>query len=258
MSTQPNINLVTHLYRCRLGRRELDALFTVAGQGFQPGEVELSHERHSSTFTAATLTDLVSVVRAAPLPGDPDAWDNLTFRATDPTGRRTVTLTLSPKRVTTAVSGSDATLVYGSDSQIRLFLLDGAVGGRPSPALGSSLGPAYVVLLFSVVTISMLWSAFVGATRDDIGNMSRRMGILIERSGSLLMAGYTFLGLCMVLHMLASVWVRRGVLAPTRVLPTGGIWSRLTAMEKITAAGVLVAAVAGVGTLISAGADLFK
>ncbi|MEU9272739.1 hypothetical protein AB0E04_46245 [Streptomyces sp. NPDC048251] len=255
MSTPPAINLSTHLYRCRLGQRELDALFTVAGQGFQPGEIEFSHERHSRTFTAPTLADLVSDVRAAPLPGDPDTWNNLTFTATDPAGRRTVTMVLSPKKVTTTVTGTDATLVYGTDTQIRLYLVDDAIGGRTSrkgPSSPSLLGTLIVgVAIIFVLALAFSKAADGGKTGESIKNF-------LDAAGPFIVTGYGLLGLGAMLHTAALGLGSRGVLAPTRLLPTGGVWNRLSTMEKMTGIGVFVAALAAAGTLISAGTDLFK
>ncbi|WP_141753634.1 hypothetical protein [Streptomyces agglomeratus] len=256
MSTPPSINLSTHLYRCRLGRRELDALFTVAGQGFQPGEIEFSHERHSRTFTAPTLTDLVATVSAAPVPGDPDTWDNLTFTATDPAGRRTVTMLLSPKKVTTTVTGSDATLVYGADAQIRLFLLDDAIGGRTSPKAKPPRSLTWS-LIIGVVLIFVLSGVLSVAVDADL-EMKASIKSTIEAWAPFISYGYILLSLLAVLHAVALRRVTRGVLTPTRTLPTGGVWSRLSTMEKFTVVGVLVTAAAAVGTLISAGADLYK
>ncbi|MFF2719777.1 hypothetical protein [Streptomyces sp. NPDC058011] len=253
MSTPPAINLSTHLYRCRLGRRELDALFTVAGQGFQPGEIEFSHERHSRTFTEPTLAGLLATVRAAPLPGDPDAWDNLTFTATDPAGRRTVTISLSAKKVTTSVTGSDATLVYGTDTQIRLFLQDDAIGGRTSPKARTPR-PLNWTVAVGVLIICVLAMAF--SVVADGGRSGASVKNVLDACGPFIIVGYILLGLGTSLYTAALAWVSRGVLEPTRALPTGGLWNRLGAMEKIAAVGVLVAALAAVGTLISAGTDL--
>ncbi|MFD0432027.1 hypothetical protein ACFQ60_47020 [Streptomyces zhihengii] len=163
MTTPPGINLSTKMRYCRLGRRQLDALFTVASQGFQPSEVAVSHTRHNHTYTAGTLGALIAVVTAAPLPSPVDAWDNLRFTATDPSGRRSIEMDLSAKEVSTAVRGSDATLVYGAETQIRLFLQDKSVGGLPHGAQpGMPRGVAWFtavagfVLLYWLVALALI------------------------------------------------------------------------------------------------------
>jgi hypothetical protein len=255
MSTPPAINLSTDLYHCRLGRRELDALFTVAGQGFQPNEIKISHERHNRTFTEATLTDLEATVRAAPVPGDPDTWNNLTFTATDPAGRRTVTMSLSPKKVTTTVTGTDATLVYGTDAQIRLFLVHDTIGGQTSPKRmpSPSLTGTIIVGMLLICVLAVAW-----AKAAKGGDAGESMKDLIDASGPFIVTGYALLALGAFLHTAAVLRSSRGVLAPTRFLPTGGVWRRLSTMEKLTGVGVFVAALAAAGTLISAATDLFK
>ncbi|WP_159002227.1 hypothetical protein [Streptomyces sp. NRRL B-3229] len=254
MTTPPNISLSTILHRCRLGRRELDALFTVAGQGYQPNEIVFRHFRHSRTFSAPTLADLIADVQAAPLPGDPNHWDNLSFTATDPAGRRTVTMSLSPKKVVTTVSGNDATLVYGTDAQIRLFLVDDAIGGRTSPKAPPS-GPLNWVLVAGIALIFIL--ALALSFEVDGGPAGDSVNKALEASGPFIVIGYGLLGFLAAVHGAANVWVSRGVLAPTRSLPTGGVWSRLAMPERIAVVGLLVAVAGSVGTLISAGTDLF-
>ncbi|MEU6299244.1 hypothetical protein [Streptomyces erythrochromogenes] len=248
--TTPVLNLVSLLHGCRLGSQQLDALFSVAGQGFQPGEIEFSHERNSRTFTAPTLADLIAAVRAAPLPGDPDHYDNLKFTATDPAGRRTVTMELTPKAVATRVTGTDATLVYGADSQIRIFLTDRSIGGAAGRTELSTGRSWLVVLATGVLTPLMAALLFInpGHVFFDKGSDGLRM----------LVVG-AFLPL--VLEMwwwLAKSWTDRGVLTPTRILSTGSRWARLSTGERIAASGVLVALLAAIGTLISAGADILK
>jgi hypothetical protein len=197
----------------------------------------------------------VSTVRAAPVPGDPDTWDNLTFKATDPAGRRTVTMELSPKEVKTTVTGTDATLVYGTDAQIRLFLVDDTIGGRTSPKFPATMLMVWTVIVGVFIIMSLAVALAEVAKGGETGESMKNF---LAGAGPFIVTGYALLGLSAVLHAMALVWVNRGALAPTRVLPTGGIWSRLSTMEKITGVGVLVAAVGVGGTLISAGTDLFK
>ncbi|MFC9268973.1 hypothetical protein ACFTXJ_14520 [Streptomyces zhihengii] len=255
MTTPPVINLSTKVWDCRLGRQQLDALFTVASQGFQPAEVEVSHTRHNHTYTAGTLGDLIAAVTAAPLPSPIDKWDNLRFTATDPTGRRSVEMALARKEVSVEVKGSDATMVYGTETQIRLFLQDEAVGGHPAgttlplPRLWVWMGALCVlVMLYLTVSLTVMYGGGeVGAMVESALFLS--LGPLVV---VLLLALFS-----MVLHMFIYARSTRALLVPTRDLPTGSAWSRLGAIEKITAVGVGVAAVAAIGTLLSAGADVF-
>ncbi|MDH6711312.1 hypothetical protein P3T27_008070 [Kitasatospora sp. MAA19] len=247
MSTPPPTTLPGEYYRSRLGRRELDGLFATASEGFQPPEIVVSHERHHRTFSAPTLNDLVAMVQAAPLPGDPDEWDNLTYEATDPAGKRSITIRLTAERVDTHVTGSDTTLVYGSDSKIRIYLEHKRIGAIDSP-----MSPARKQMRKSLVGVAtfgvLLWYGYFWYTPAP-GAAPPPL---------------TILGLLTTVFFVLALkeWLQdrsaRGCLEPTRQLPTGSLWSRLPTMEKLTAIAALVAAVAAVGTLISAGTDLFK
>lgn len=50
----------------------------------------------------------------------------------------------------------------------------------------------------------------------------------------------------------------RGRLSVTGELPAGTWWKALSTAEQLSAVGLLVAALATLGTLVSAGADVFK
>ncbi|MFE3676111.1 hypothetical protein [Streptomyces griseus] len=253
--TTPTLNLSHRLYRCRLGAQELAALFTVASQGFQPGEIEFSHERHSRTFTARTLADLISDVQAAPLPGNPDQYDNLTFTATDPAGRRTVVMKLTPQAVATRITGIDATLVYGTDSQLRIFLTDEAIGGQKSrTARAKGFFERQIATNMGLLLVS---AVVVGTAVKDVDN-SEQVLDSIRTPATAMMWVFLAVNICLFGHDAVVARVTRGVLAPTRTLPSGNFWDRLNSGERIAYAGVLVAILAATGTLISAGADVLK
>lgn len=241
MATPPEITLARIYYGCRLGRRELDSLFTVASQGFQSSSIRLSHQRHNRTFTATTLTDLIAAVQAAPLPGNPDVWTNLTFTAADSGGRCGVTMRITDQEVDVTTTGTEPTWVYGLDVQIRIFLMNTAVGGRLSPKPESNRYADIFLLFASLFTLfvvrgtfgpySLLWVGFLAGTAVVMVLRLTRDGVKSRAS--------------------------RARLVPVRDLPTGSMWQRLAPIEQITAVGVVVAAVAAVGTLASAASDLF-
>lgn len=245
--TNPPVTLPLTSYGCRLGRRELDSLFTTASQGFVSTEIEVSHERHSRVFSAPSLAELIAAVQAAPLPGNPEEWDNIKFTATDPSGGRTVTMHLTPQMVSATVTGTDANLVYGTHTQIRIFLEDKTIGGRDSPVseprrqLRKSL-TGLAVFGFMTVYGVFWYTPEPGAAPPPL----------------------TFLGLIMtaIFGFAVKEWLQdrtsRGCLEPTRNLLVGSLWSRLPMMERLTAIAAMIAAVAAIGTLVSAGSDFFK
>ncbi|MEY2226868.1 hypothetical protein [Streptomyces sp. BF23-19] len=263
MTTHSSAVTLKHAYyRCRLGRRQLDALFVTASAGFGESGIEYSTERNSRTFRAPTLIDLVDAVRSAPLPGDPDKWDNLAFVAKDSSGKCAVTLQLDQEQVEVSIIGSDPTWVYGADAQIRIFLEDGAVGGgsaRRSDARRKSQSAALGALFWVFwLLYAVAWypgskvGAPPGATGDEWVNKP------LPTSSLAVLAA---IGLYFALKAL-QFWARdragAGRLAVTGEVPDGRWWKTLTTTEQLTAIGVLVAILAALGTLISAGADVFK
>ncbi|MFJ8074393.1 hypothetical protein ACIQ7Q_10780 [Streptomyces sp. NPDC096176] len=260
MCTPPALHLTLTLYRCRLGKRELGSLFTVASQGYAPGELQFSHERHSRTFTSATLAGLIADVQAAPLPGDPDVWANLTFTATDPAGRRTLTLRLTPDKADLTVTGTDATLVYGTQTQIMLFLTDEAIGGsRHAPhkwyemrrRLSTVLLPFLIVAWTLVLYFHPLEDPYL---QPETAHLWPAALLLICACAVILL----LVGLARLGGFLLRERATRGVLEPTQDLLPGSPWQQLSAIEKITAVGVAVAGVAAIGTLVAVADDIVK
>ncbi|QKZ18808.1 hypothetical protein [Streptomyces chartreusis] len=263
MTTQPPAITLKHTYyRCRLGRRQLDGLFATASAGFSTDAVEISTERHNRIFRAPALDHLVAAVRSAPLPGDPDQWSNLTFTAQEASGKCAVSVQLMPEHVEVTVTGLDPTWVYGADAQIRLFLEDEAVGGSSKSRseahrkMRSAMGGAF--LWTFMIVYAVVWypgsrvGAPPGATGAEWVNKPLPLGSLLV----LAMVALYF-AVRTVQH-----WARdragRGRLAVTGELPAGTWWKRLSTAEQLSAVGLLVTALATLGTLVSAGADVFK
>ncbi|MEU0190129.1 hypothetical protein ABZ250_09770 [Streptomyces afghaniensis] len=264
MTTQPPAITLKHAYhRCRLGRRQLDGLFAIASSGFSADAVEFSTERHNRTFCAATLDHLVTAVSSAPLPGDPNHWDNLTFTAKEVSGKCAVRVELAPEVVEVAVTGTEPTWVYGADAQIRLFLEDEAIGGTTSSRseerrkMRSEASMAF--FLTGLVVYAVVWfpgsrmsSAPPGATGPEWENKPVPLpGLIFLAALALYAAGNA------VRH-----WARdragRGYLAVTGELPSGSWWKTLSTAEQLSAVSVLIAVLAALGTIVSAGADVFK
>ncbi|MFF2402693.1 hypothetical protein [Streptomyces goshikiensis] len=263
MTTHSSAITLKHVYyRCRLGRRQLDALFVTASAGFGGSGIEYSTERNSRTFRAPTLGELVDAVRSAPLPGDPDKWDNLAFVAKEPSGKCAVTLLLDQERVEVSATGSDPTWVYGADAQIRIFLEDEAVGGgsaRRSEARRRTLNAALGVLLWGFLLVyAVAWfpgstaGAPPGATGPEWVNKPLPMGSLA------ILAAFPLYFAVKAVRFWARDRAEAARLAVTGEVPDGRWWKTLTTTERLTAVGVLVAILAALGTLVSAGADVFK
>ncbi|MET7906174.1 hypothetical protein ABZS86_33830 [Streptomyces sp. NPDC005355] len=201
-------------------------------------------------------------MRSAPLPADPDQWSNLTFTAKEASGKCAVTAQLTPERAEVIVTGSDPTWVYGADAQIRIFLEDDAVGGSSKPRseanrkMRSAVGG--VVLWTFMIVYAVVWypgshaGAPPGATGSEWANKPLSPGSL------------SVLAVIALYFAVRAVqqWARdragKGRLAVTGELPAGSWWKTLSTSEQLSAVGLLVAVLATLGTLVSAGADVFK
>ncbi|WP_143052010.1 hypothetical protein [Streptomyces sp. 2131.1] len=263
MTTQPPAITLKHTYyRCRLGRRQLDGLFATASSGFSTDAVELSTESHNRTFRAAALDDLVAAVRSAPLPGNPDQWSNLTFTAKEASGRCAVSVQLTPEHAEVTVTGSDPTWVYGADAQIRLFLEDEAVGGSSKSRseahrkMRSAVGGVF--LWTFVIVYAVVWypGSRVGAPPGATG--AEWVNKPLPLSSLLVLAMFALYFAVRAVQQWARDRAGRGRLAVTGELPAGSWWKTLSTAEQLSAVGLLAATLATLGTLVSAGADVFK
>ncbi|MFE7580760.1 hypothetical protein ACFU5Y_04230 [Streptomyces gardneri] len=240
---------------CRLGKSELNRLFSLAPEGIPAASVQVSTQRDSTRYSAGMLTDLVDHVRNSNASGNLDKWDNLAFEADDGTGDRRVTVGIDSERTEVQVSGRDATWVHGQAARIELFL-DGTGGevvradkGRRLKTRIISLNVAILLNSFAMATgISVLASDLV--ENVTFGNMMT------------LALGATVGAVPLLLALLAIVGVMkrvdRAVLKPTMDIPHGSWWSRASSADRIALGALAVATLSFFVALATLGKDLLK
>lgn len=149
---------------CRYGRSDIDRLFAVAAQGIGTASIQVSAQRGSTRYAAATVDDLIAALTAANVPGVTSRWPNLSLEASDSAGARRVVISIDDERTEVNVSGADETWVYGQAARIQILLA--SVGGREptTPAYSKrdyALMAALAILVPTVtLTADHLWSDF--------------------------------------------------------------------------------------------------
>jgi hypothetical protein len=220
----------TH-YRCRLGREDLDRLFAVALEG-TAGEVTVSTQRASTTYRAATLDALVTLVDTANATG---VWADLTLDLTDPEHRRSVTVTLGLKEAEIRLSGSDTTWVYGQDARLREMLE--SYDGNTDPNLGPQGAIAYLATSFAflVVTVSSLLNADSASKLLPPG-----ISALLATTSGILFAWARFKS-----RETAHKW------SVTEEVASGSPWSRLSWEVKAWAITACIALPGSLGAVVT-------
>ncbi|MEU9413493.1 hypothetical protein AB0E08_48475 [Streptomyces sp. NPDC048281] len=109
-------------YRWRLGRSELDRLFSVAREGFADDEVVLSTVRNDTRYRQRSLEGLVSAILTSPTAGDPQTWGNIHFEAVKEGDGRHLEIHIDSGKLVAYVVGSDATWVYGQTARLDMLL----------------------------------------------------------------------------------------------------------------------------------------
>ncbi|MFE0330226.1 hypothetical protein ACFW08_26185 [Streptomyces sp. NPDC058960] len=240
-------------YQCRLGRDDLDRLFAVASDGISPGGVQISTIAGNTRYWEATLTELVAAVRT----GTPEVghdWTNISLKAETPSGERSVTITLDKERAELNVAGADSTWVYGQTARLEAFLTaHGAAMSSPKYEMKVSL--AFLAFFCAFGYFWLTRGGHVESAEECIKKAQAARGnqVYINAAiGAMLAVG--------VLGVLFKVFKERASRARLLIdgsIPAGSWWARLTVSEKIATIGIPVAALATIGTLVSAASDVF-
>jgi hypothetical protein len=240
---QTEVRLV--FLQCRLGRSELDRLFSLAPEGIDPTDITLSTQRDNTRYHAGNLESLVASVREGHAAGNLDAWENLTLEAEASGGDRKVTVTIDIQRVEVQVSGADATWVYGQAARIELFL-KGADGNKKAE------GGSWQEVLKLLPTMLFLAPPLVGMVLgikwvDPEGVKARENvpGLSVADMMFGITVGFGPWLLVLVIGSLILARANRAVLNVTGEVPHGSWWSRASPTDRI-ALCVLITAVLGV------------
>lgn len=238
---------------CRLGKSELNRLFSLAPEGIPAASVAISTQRDSTRYSAGTLTDLVDHVRNSNASGNLDKWENLALDAADASGDRKLSINIDTERVEVQVAGTDATWVHGQAARIEL-LLQGA-GGKEKREdatkkelirLGKSFVLTSPMLVVGLVTVALVSPDKKSQEEEPL------LPTLAPPVAMLAMVIVYWLGYKIISR------ANRALLMPTAEVPHGSWWSRATNGDKIGLGGLVVAFLALVVAALTLGKDLMK
>ncbi|MEV7156961.1 hypothetical protein AB0N77_20410 [Streptomyces misionensis] len=225
------------LRKCRLGRSELDRLFSVAAEGIPGTSIHLSTQRDGIEFSCPTLSELATAVEQATGSSGQD-WSNLGFEGQD--ADRRIRIDIDLERVELHVSGQDATWVHGRRAVLEQILRKSG-GHEPGKARSSWSGNLLGGGVLMAVLVVMAHT--VGPLIDpaEYKNLDPHAGVVLGRGS-----------MAMILVGGLGTWITRRAQRPlllvTGEVPAGSWWSRLSPNEKFAA----VAAGAGVISAIAA------
>ncbi|MEU2236145.1 hypothetical protein [Streptomyces vietnamensis] len=253
MSTATQQTEVRTVYvTCRLGKSELNRLFSLAPEGIPAAAVQISTQRDSTRYRAGNLTDLVDHVRNSNASGNLDDWDNIRLDAADATGDRKVAIHIDTGRVEVQASGIDATWVHGQAARIEL-LLKGAGGEiRNAPQEMKTRRD------FALAGLTAIPSAYltVYAAGQAVPEADRHPGswpqLAAQLVGIAIVVGTFWLARKIVRR------VNRALLMPTAEVPHGSWWSRASNTDKIGLGSLAVAFLALIVAVLTLGKDLVK
>jgi hypothetical protein len=250
-SQQTEVRLVFRY--CRLGRSELDRIFSLAPEGIAAANTVVSTQRDSTRYSAGTLAELVDFVQQANASGNLDAWDNLSQKAADAAGERMVNISMDGERVIVQASGRDATWVHGQAARLEL-LLEGA-GGRKQDHDLDKKNDKRNVLAFSLFLSMFLAVAAGSYVANPDGFMTQFSGDSLDRQ----YGGVAGLISWLIVALVGFVIVRRAnraLLLPTAEAPQGSWWKRASNADRIALGGLAVAVLALAIAAMTLGSDL--
>ncbi|MEW1680524.1 hypothetical protein [Streptomyces sp. NPDC093594] len=230
-------------YTYRVGRSQLDRLFSIATEGFTPERITFETERSGTRLIRATLEELVSAVAESSLPGDPNVWENLSFRAYG--DGKHISIEINDHWFRTSISGPDATWVHGQTARLKAIVEPIAGEVRPweiRHRRAAKIG-LYAGSLTALATLILL-----RGSKEETG--------IVETITGVTLVGAT-IALIVWLIGTTGKGKKRTHLSATEELSDTKWWQDLSASEKIALGGLGVAALAAIATSLSAYADVW-
>lgn len=242
---------------CRLGKSELNRLFSLAPEGIAAASVSISTQRDSTRYSAGTLPDLVDHVLNSNASGNLDVWENLTLEAADNTGDRKISINIDTERVEVQVSGLDATWVHGQAARIELFLKGTGGEKKNNEEVVKDLRKALPAALVGALCLygsmelggQVLAPQAMKSTKSTEDQIAMILGMLAGAAP-------------LILAVIAASWIarraNRAVLKPTLEVPHGSWWSRASSADKIALSALIVATLSFFVALATLGKDLLR
>ncbi|MGV9624728.1 hypothetical protein [Streptomyces tendae] len=225
-------------YTYRVGRSQLDRIFSIATEGFTSDRVRFETERSGTRLTRATLEELVSAVAASSLPGDPNVWENLSFRAYGNDNH--ISIEISDLGFRASISGPDATWVHGQTARLKAIVEPVAGEARPWEIRQRRAGK---IGLFTGILTALSTVIVVRAAEEPPGTVETVTGATAVGS---------FLAALVFLIGTAGKGKKKTHLSATEELVETKWWQDLSTADKIALGSLGVAALAAIAAYLSA------
>ncbi|MGW1760990.1 hypothetical protein [Streptomyces mirabilis] len=249
--TPQRVSLSEAFTSCRLGRADLKRVTEIATDGLNAAGVEVSTEHNNVSYEAGNIDDLIDSVRASLNYDDRVPWTSFAIHGSDGhfpsdlSANRYVSIVVTKDSVRLLFAGADHIWVHGQLARTQLFLVNR--NGKKESGLRTALLERFsVVEAFSTVA----WLVI--------------LPVLLQcKSVTLLYLAVSLFPFLVVWHFfrlfvkVAERSTARGRISFTEDVPSGNIWQRMDLPNKILFLTLVVGAVAAVGTVVSAGVDLF-
>ncbi|MFC9248052.1 hypothetical protein ACFT7S_29725 [Streptomyces sp. NPDC057136] len=240
-------------YQCRLGRDDLERMFSMACEGIPLPEVRISTVAANTRFWKTNLPDLVETVRSGAPELNQD-WNNLSLEADTASQERGVKIIIDKDRTEVNVSGSDTTWAFGQIARIENFLVSrGAVFS--SPRYENIVAYIFLAFFLGAGTFFLVR----GVDDDSAAECMKRVREASSGRGAFdlaLIALYT-VGALIPSYQLMKRRASRAQLKVEENVASGSWWSRLSAGERIAAIGIPVAVIAALAAAVTAANDVW-
>ncbi|MFE4610958.1 hypothetical protein ACFRK5_21830 [Streptomyces niveus] len=252
MTINQQTDLRKVFYQCRLGKDDIEHMFSMAREGIAAPEIEVSTVAGHTRYWGESLSAVVANVQAS-APEVGENWSNLSLIAKTDAGERAVSISLEKERTVVDIAGTDATWVFGQGARLEKYLTSrGGVASSPSYENRISL-----LFLAFFVGLGIFWFT----RKDGVETVEECVRKTKEAADNqpYVNALFAFFLLAAILFCLYQALKRRASRAQLMVesnVNSGTWWARLSTAEKLAAIGVPIAALASLGALASAASDI--
>ncbi|MEV6199276.1 hypothetical protein AB0M64_04815 [Streptomyces sp. NPDC051771] len=245
---------------CRLGRTDLRRLTEIATDGIEASGVKVSTKHNNVSFEAADIDVLIDEVQGSRGYDDRVPWEQYEVSGKVWEGPslgflRSLTLSVRSDEVRMHIAGADHIWVHGQAARIQLFLANRNGRERERPFQRDRQRSAQ----FAVSIALLAWFYIFSASQIYLRSKPNGENAEFWSDAALYSAipALATLTWSLVLRLVERT-SKKGKVNFTEDVPIGSIWQRMDWQTRILALTLVVAGIAAIGTLASAGADVFK
>ncbi|NML50548.1 hypothetical protein HHL19_12845 [Streptomyces sp. R302] len=232
----------------------------IATDGIEASGVKVSTRHNNVSFEAPDIDALVSDVQGSRGYDDRVPWEKYevagkVWESPSQGFLRHLSLSVTADEVRMHISGADHIWVHGQAARIQLFLANRYGRERELPFQRDRQKAAQ-----SAVTLALfIWFYVFGVSQVYLSSKPNGENAEFWADAALYSAIPALATLTWSLILrLTDKASKKGKVNFTEDVPVGSIWQRMDWQTRILAMTLIIAGIAAIGTLVSAGADVFK